>query len=105
MNVTTAATIAGLTPTGTGMLALWTGLPIAVLMFSGSTRGRWRRGAAVASLALLLLILTSCGGGGGGGSTSGPSALPGTPAGTYNVTVKAVSGSLTHSTPVTLVVQ
>jgi len=105
MSVTTAATIAGLPPTVSGMLALWAGLPIAVLMFSGSTRGRWRRGAAVASLALLLLILTSCGGGGGGGSISGPSPLPGTPAGTYNVTVKAVSGSLTHSTPVTLVVQ
>jgi hypothetical protein len=57
------------------------------------------------SLGFLLLVLASCGGGGGGASSAGPTPLPGTPAGTYSLTVKAMSGSLVHSTPVKLVVQ
>ncbi len=51
------------------------------------------------------IFLASCG---GGGSTpagnSGGSALPGTPAGTYNVTITGTAKSLTHTATVTLTV-
>jgi hypothetical protein len=57
----------------------------------------------MAALFLSTLVWVSCGGlqdrGGGGGSGS-----PGTPAGTYNVTVTASSGAVTHSTQVSLTV-
>jgi hypothetical protein len=50
-----------------------------------------------------LIFLTACGGssssGGGGGGH------PGTPAGTYTITVTGTSGSVTHTTTGTLVVQ
>jgi hypothetical protein len=50
----------------------------------------------------LVLLFCSCGGG-GGGSNSG--ATPnGTPVGTYNLTVSAVSGSNTQSSTLTLIV-
>jgi hypothetical protein len=52
-----------------------------------------------------LLLLPSCGGGsfraGGGGGTTDP----GTPKGTYTVTVTATSGSLTHTPSFQLIVQ
>jgi hypothetical protein len=47
------------------------------------------------------LFLASCGGGGGGGGGS----TPGTPPGTYNITVTATAGALQHSTTVILTVQ
>ncbi|HEV2177495.1 MAG TPA: S8 family serine peptidase [Terriglobia bacterium] len=54
-----------------------------------------------ATLAALLLYV-ACG---GGSSTSPPVSNPGTPAGTYNVTVMGTAGSLVQSAPVTLTVQ
>jgi hypothetical protein len=76
--------------------------PLAGMRYRGQIRpimGRW----AVAAVALLLLLLfISCGGGlqgGGGGSGS-----PGTPPGTYTITITATSDSVTHSTPLSLTV-
>lgn len=46
-----------------------------------------------------LIFLAACG---GGSSSSGGGGQPGTPAGTYTVTVSATSGSLTHTATVTL---
>jgi hypothetical protein len=46
---------------------------------------------------LILLPIASCGG--GGSSNKGP-----TPAGTYNITFTATSGSTTHTAPATLIV-
>ncbi len=68
-------------------------------------RRRWPR------LFLLLVVMSvitlpSCGGGsGGGGGGGGSTSDPGTPTGTYNVTVTATSGSLSHSTTFQLIVQ
>jgi Subtilase family len=54
-------------------------------------------------LILVVALQVACGGGGGGGG-GGPT-NPGTPAGTYTVTVAGTAGSLTNSVPVTLTVQ
>ncbi len=52
-----------------------------------------------------LLILPACGGGSGGGGGGGGHTDPGTPAGTYTITVTAASGSITHTATFSLVVQ
>lgn len=52
---------------------------------------------------LLTFLFVSCGGGlqGGGGGGTGS---PGTPAGTYPITITATSGSVTHTAPISLTV-
>ena len=56
----------------------------------------------VAALLLGVMLSPSCGG--GGSSSPGPGS-PGTPAGSYTLTVMATSGNLAHSTSLTLTVQ
>jgi apolipoprotein N-acyltransferase len=60
-----------------------------------------RLGICLVALVMAGWGLTGCGGG------SGPSTptSPGTPAGTSTITVTATSGTLSHTTIVTLVVQ
>jgi subtilase family serine protease len=63
------------------------------------------------SLLLLLLVLASlltvvgCGGGGGGGSSTNTYTDPGTPAGTYTLTLTAKSGTATHTMNASVTVQ
>lgn len=75
-----------------GILAL-----AALLRKCSGRRLRWSMAVAVPAL---VLLLSSCGGGGGGGGTN----PHGTPAGTYQLTVKATSGSTTQSITLTLIV-
>jgi hypothetical protein len=78
-------------------------LPFAAILILGAPR-RARRRIRLCGMGLLVTLLLGCGGsssgGGGGGNTD-----PGTPAGSYSITVTGTSGSYTHSTNFTLVVQ
>lgn len=109
---TTATTTASLTPnTPFGrrtapMLALLTGfgLPLfgVVLIGAGGKRRKYLRFWLLFTIAALALTMAACGGGGG---NSAPRTIPGTPAGTYTVTVTGTASGVSHSTTVTLVVQ
>jgi hypothetical protein len=87
------------------LFALWFVAP--GMLLSGAALGRRRRNMAGILLATLLVLLlslcVSCGSHSGGGGRVAPQG--GTPAGTYTVTVTGTSGSLQHTTTVTLVVQ
>ncbi len=76
-------------------------LCLALLLMAIARRRRWN--AALAFLLLAsVLALASCG---GGSSSPPPPSNPGTPAGSYVVTVTATSGAVTHSTNVNVSVQ
>lgn len=111
LSIHTTASIAGMLPareSGVRML-LALSLPLSGLVIiggAGATNPRRRRrslSAAFPLIMLLTILMSACGGGGGGGNGGG--AQPGTPAGTYTVTVNAVSGSLAHSQQLTLIVK
>ncbi len=68
-------------------------------------RPAWRTGCYLAAVLVLAVLAVSCGGGGGGGGGPTPPPNPGTPPGTYMVSVRGVSGSITRTTTVTLTVQ
>ncbi len=114
-SVTGPATSGGPGPRGPGaaLIALIIALTIALMLAAGFSRAGKKpmrvRAFAFAPLALLLLslaLLSSCGSGSGSNSGGGGGVVnPGTPAGTYTVTVTGTSGTLTSSTAVTLIVQ
>ncbi len=108
---TTAPTLSFLTPVGArsfplyGLALLWPGFLLFCCPRPARTRSdRSRVLAMLAAGVVLLGLLVACGGGGGSGSTSGNAGQSGTNPGTYTVTVKAVCGTLTRTTPVTLTV-
>ena len=115
---TTAPVAASLRERASSMRALraaWLVVSGLLLPFGFRTTQRHNRPLivlAVLGLLIFLVILqAACGGGlnggsgGGGGTGGGGSGQPGTPRGTYTITVNAVSGQLSHSTQFTLVVQ
>ncbi|HUY15362.1 MAG TPA: hypothetical protein VMX16_17300 [Terriglobia bacterium] len=57
---------------------------------------------ALLASVILAGLLASCGGGSSGGGGITP---PGTPAGSYTITVTGTAGSLVHNTNLTLTVQ
>lgn len=107
LKVVTNTIIAKLSwPRGSG---LWWAmfLPmIGGLVFAGQGGGRRRilLGIAVAAF-VSLALLSSCGGGNGGSPTPVPPPDTATPVGTYTLTVTATSGTASHSTDLTLIVQ
>jgi hypothetical protein len=96
----------GVSPWGVGLSLL------ALVWLSGS-RPAMRRSARTAGAVLALTMLVACGGGGGGGGSSSnpgsqpppPSSNPGTPTGSYTLTVTETSGSISHVTQIPITVQ
>ncbi|MGN6593457.1 MAG: choice-of-anchor D domain-containing protein [Terriglobales bacterium] len=106
VNVTTQARSL-LEPVPPGGPENW-GWPLAAagLLLAAGLLWRGRRWLPAVGLGAAL-ILAGCGGG-GGGSTAPPPPPPaatGTPAGTYTITVSLTVGPVTHTIPLTLVVQ
>ena len=102
---TTAATTAALSPQALGWAYAML-LPIGGLALIGAGFGSRKKKLWGFLLGCTLfsgvMFMAACG---GGSSSGGGGGHPGTPAGTYSVTVTGTSGVLTHTTPVTVVVQ
>jgi subtilase family serine protease len=93
---------ASLRPHGLGWLAAGSSGLFAGIFFLGTPSRRRRR---MAGFGLMLLVFFAAGVGCGGGSSSKSTPSGGTPAGSYNITVTATSGSLSHTANVALTVQ
>jgi uncharacterized protein YceK len=82
-------------------------LPIVGLALLGQvSNSRRKKFLGLLLLCLMLsglIFLAACGG--VGSSSGGNGGHPGTPAGTYTVTVSATSAALTHTTTVTVAIQ
>jgi uncharacterized repeat protein (TIGR01451 family) len=114
LTINTTARTAAVTDLRTGprnyrplfpLLLLLTGVLAAISMRHRLANGRRLKPALALCGLLLLAALSGCGGGGG---SQGPPIVQnpqGTPAGTYSVTVNAVSPNASASTPVTLIVK
>lgn len=100
---TTAASVAALTPSGGKYLA-YLGV---VFGFAGVVvlTGREGRKKRTALFVVLLGCLLSSACGGGSAQPQPPTKIPGTPAGTYTITIEATGTNLKHSTTVTLTVR
>jgi hypothetical protein len=95
----TSSRPAGFVPPGAGvlvpLLALFGGFSMIGLL---SRRAVWRR-VASGGLVCLLVLLSGCGTGGGDPSDTG------TPVGTYEITIRAVSGGLAAADTALLIVR
>jgi hypothetical protein len=80
-------------------------LALGGVFFLGFTKPRQHAALFMLIVLALLVVVPACGGGGGGSKTPTPVQDPGTPAGTYNVTVTATSGSVISATGFTLFLQ
>jgi hypothetical protein len=86
------------------LLFLITAILAAISLRHRLAQGRRLKPALAVAGLLLLAALSGCGGGGGGGSTIVQNPQ-GTPAGTYSITINAVSPNANASTPATLIVK
>jgi DNA-binding beta-propeller fold protein YncE len=101
LTITAASTAAMLKPSGhwplsKPLFALWLPLTLGIMAVGRSKKLRRQCWALGGFLILLLLLQTGCAGGGGGTTI--------TPV-NYTVTVRGVSGSIQHTTKVTVTVQ
>lgn len=104
---TTTAQLVAPTPFGHSnqpLFAIWLGLPGLVVAGAGVS-GKRRKLIAVVVLMLVLAALIGFVACGGGAKTPTNQTTPGTPTGTYSVTVTGTSGTLTHTTTLTLIVK
>jgi hypothetical protein len=103
---TTAATTAFVAPRLKGVFyAMW--LPIGLALVGSGFASRKKRILSLllgCVLFLGLIFLAACGGGSSSGGGGG-GGHPGTPSGTYTITVTGASGSLSHTATLSLVVQ
>ncbi len=102
---TTARTVASARPVSGTTLAAITGIGFLGIVFLGvpARRHRSLRWAGMMLLAIgIIFAVASCG---GGGSQQIQHNVTGTPAGTFNVTVSATSGTTTHTSVIALTVQ
>jgi hypothetical protein len=88
-------------------LASWMfgGAPLIGLFVIGGVSRRRRNLCLGIFLFGVLATCFGCGGGSGGGGGGGGGPIPGTPAGTYQITITATSNGLSHQSIFTLTVQ
>src|SRR5208283_4469160 len=77
------------------------------LILAGTSKKRSRQMAVVLGMLVLMMTITFVGCGGGSSSTTPPATTttPGTPAGSYPITVTATASGTTHALNITVVVQ
>ena len=81
-------------------------LALALLAFGSSVpRLRWATSILFVVTLFVVFHAAGCAGGSTGGGSTGPPMLHGTQPGNYTVTITGTSGSLTHTTSVSLTVQ
>ncbi|HWR15266.1 MAG TPA: hypothetical protein VN577_10575 [Terriglobales bacterium] len=100
---TTAASSASVRSTGRNLFALWLGLPFGAIGFV--LLDRKRRSLALLVITFATMCALSACGGGGGGTTNPPTFRPGTPAGTYTITVTGTGSTIVKQANFTLTVQ
>ena len=105
--LTVTVTIATTTPKTASHLGLpFGGAPVVwTAMLLGTLLPWKRKRPLLRAIVVITFVGTSFIGCGGGGSTSPPPTTPGTTAGTYTANITATSGSLSHNTTMTVVVQ
>jgi hypothetical protein len=115
VTLTLATTAASIVPLPPFSLHPWTSLPASpvsvlscLVFFCLFTilvrRPRVRACRLTASVIILFVLILASGCGGGNSSNHSSPGNPGTPTGTYTLTVSASSGNLTHNQTVTLIV-
>ncbi|HKR94133.1 MAG TPA: choice-of-anchor D domain-containing protein, partial [Candidatus Angelobacter sp.] len=104
---TTASSTASLFPAtktpSAPLYAFWLGLPaVGLLLLAKRPSRKKTKAATLVLLGSVLVLFAGC----GGGNSKGPITIPGTPSGTFTVTVNAAYASgVQKSTTVTLIVQ
>ena len=84
--------------------AMFINFGLAGILVIGAPRQRRHWFLSVIAVAVLMAPVVGCGGGSSTSQTPPPQPNP-TPSGTYSMTLKAASGSLSHSVPLTLIVK